>query len=156
MKLIWASLCTVLLASACATTGLSQNERLALYRSHAGEPVGSVRKWTNSVQWRVLSDDALVVWTRPNEAHLFEFRTRCIGLRSARTITISNMGGLVSSRFDSVTITAPVTATGSQVPCRISTIRPLDMRAINDTKRDLREAQTVERNPDAGGEQQEQ
>ena len=156
MKLIWASLCTVLLASACATTGLNQNERLALYRSHAGEPVGSVRKWTNSVQWRVLGDDALVVWTRPNEAHLFEFRTRCAGLRSARTITISNMGGLVSARFDSVTITAPVTATSSQVPCRISTIRPLDMRAINDTKRDLREAQTVERTLDNGAGLQEQ
>jgi hypothetical protein len=147
VKLILTSLCTVVLASACATTGLNQADRLALYRANAGDPVGSIRKWNNNVQWRVLSDDALVVWVRPNEAHLFEFRTRCIGLRSARTITISNFGGLVSSRFDTVTITAPVSATSSRTGCRISSIRPLDMRAINDTKRDMREAQTVERDP---------
>jgi hypothetical protein len=103
----------------------------------------------------VLSDDALVVWTRPNEAHLFEFRTRCTGLRSARTITISNFSGLVSSRFDTVTITAPVTTSSARTGCRISTIRPLDMQAINDTKRDLREAQTVERDPNAVAEPQE-
>ena len=155
MKLFLTSLCTVLVASACATTGLNQTERLALYRANAGAPVGSIRKWNNSVQWRVLSDDALVVWTRPNEAHLFEFRTRCTGLRSARTITISNFSGLVSSRFDTVTITAPVTASSARTGCRISSIRPLDMQAINDTKRDLREAQTVERDPNAVAEPQE-
>ena len=154
MKLILTSLCTVVLASACATTGLNQEERLALYRANAGNPVASIRKWNNNVQWRVLSDDALVVWARPNEAHLFEFRSRCIGLRSARTITISNFGGLVAARFDTVTITAPVSASSSRNGCRISTIRPLDMRAINDTKRDLREAQTVERDPGVSAEEQ--
>jgi hypothetical protein len=154
VKLILSSLCTVVLASACATTGLNQTDRLALYRANAGDPVASIRKWNNNVQWRVLSDDALVVWARPNEAHLFEFRSRCIGLRSARTITISNFGGLVAARFDTVTITAPVSASSSRNGCRISTIRPLDMRAINDTKRDLREAQTVERDPGVSAEEQ--
>jgi hypothetical protein len=154
VKLILTSLCTVVLTSACATTGLNQADRLDLYRANAGAPVASIRKWNNNVQWRVLSDDALVVWARPNEAHLFEFRSRCIGLRSARTITISNFGGLVAARFDTVTITAPVSASSSRNGCRISTIRPLDMRAINDTKRDLREAQTVERDPGVSAEEQ--
>jgi hypothetical protein len=154
VKLILTSLCTVFLASACATTGLNQADRLALYRANAGAPVASIRKWNNNVQWRVLSDDALVVWARPNEAHLFEFRSRCIGLSSARAITISNFGGLVAARFDTVAITAPVSASSSRNGCRISTIRPLDMRAINDTKRDLREAQTVERDPGVSAEEQ--
>ena len=146
MKLLLTSLCTVLMATACATTTLSQNERVALYRAHAGEPVPSIRKW-NNMRWRVLSEDALVVWTRTNEVHLFEFRNRCTGLRTARTITISNFGGLVSARLDSVTITAPTSAANSMIGCRISTIRPLDMQAINDTKRDMRDGQTVERAP---------
>jgi hypothetical protein len=147
VKLLVTSLCTVLLASACATTTLSQNERVALYRANAGEPVASIRKWNNNVRWRVLSEEALVVWTRTNEVHLFEFRNRCTGLRTARTISISNFGGLVSARLDSVTITAPTSAANSMIGCRISTIRPLDMQAINDTKRDMRDGQTVERAP---------
>ena len=148
MKLILASLCAALLAGACASTGLSRDELIAVYRAHAGEPVSGFRMTSRSLQWRALSDDALVVWTRANEANLLEFSPRCIGLRSARTITISSSGGLVSARFDSVRITAPVSANHAQASCRISSIRPLDLQGINDTKGELRDAQTVARDPE--------
>lgn len=123
---------------------MNQTDRLALYRQHAGEPISSFRSTSRTLSWRALSDDALVVWTRSNQANLLEFNPRCVGLRSARTITISNRGGLVSARFDYVRITAPVSGPQSRVACRISTIRPLNLQAINDSKHELREAQTAE------------
>ena len=142
MKRLLPALCIALLASACASTGLSRNERVELYRANAGDPVGSFKNWNRSLQWRVLSNDALVVWARPSEAYLLEFRNSCAGLVSAREITISNSGMIVASNFDSVRITAPLS---NRTACRITSIRPLNMQAINDTKRDIREAQAVER-----------
>jgi Family of unknown function (DUF6491) len=138
---------TALLSSACATSGLSRDERVAVYRAHAGEPISSFRVADRTLSWRALSDDALIVWTRSNQANLLEFSPRCIGLRSARTIDISNSRGLVSVQFDSVRIIAPATATRPNPTCRITAIRPLDLQAINDFKLELREAQTMQIEP---------
>lgn len=153
MKLILTSLCVAVLASACASTGMSRNERVELYQANAGEPVGSFQNWNRSLQWRALSNEALVVWSRPNEAFLLEFRNSCAGLISAREITISNSGQLVAAGFDSVRITSPL---ANRTACRITTIRPLNMQAINDAKREQREArdaQYVEREPGVTAEQ---
>jgi hypothetical protein len=144
VKLHLSALCVVILASSCASTGITQTDRLALYRQHAGEPISSFRSTSRTLSWRALSDDALVVWTRSNQANLLEFNPRCVGLRSARTITISNRGGLVSAQFDFVRITAPLSSTHPQAACRITSIRPLDLQAINDSKRELREANTTQ------------
>lgn len=144
MKLFHGSICFAALTSACATSGLSRDDRVAAYREHAGEPIPSFRSTDRNLSWRALSDDALVVWTRSNQANLLEFNPRCVGLSSARTISISNSSGLVSARFDSVRIIAPAAVTRAQLSCRISTIRPLDLQAVNDSKRDLREARTVD------------
>lgn len=146
-------LCIAILVSACASTGLPREDRLALYRENAGEPIPNFRSTSRSLSWRALSDDALVVWTRSNQANLLEFNPRCIGLRSARTIYISNSRGLVSAQFDSVRIIAPATATRPQLSCRITTIRPLDIQAINDSKRELREAQIMQIEDDASEQQ---
>ncbi len=153
MKPLLSALCVAMLASACASTGLSQNERVELYRTHAGEPVGNFRNWNRSLQWRALSNDALVVWSRPSEAFLLEFRNSCPGLISAREINISNSGQLVASGFDSVRITSPL---ANRTACRITSIRPLDLQSINEAKRDqreAREAQYVEREAGVTAEQ---
>ena len=153
MKLLLSALCVAILASGCASTGMSQNDRVALYQQHAGEPVANFRNWNRSLQWRALSDDALVVWARPNEANLLEFRNGCPGLRSAREITNSNSGQMVVAGFDSVRITSPL---ANRTACRITTIRPLDLQAINDAKREQREARNaeyVEREPGVTAEQ---
>ena len=153
MKLFLSLSMATILISACASTGMSQNDRVALYREHAGEPVRNFQKWNRSLQWRVLSNDAMVVWARPGEAFLLEFRNSCPGLISAREITISNSGQQVVAGFDSVRITSPL---ANRTACRITTIRPLDLQAINDAKREQREArdaQYVEREPGVTAEQ---
>lgn len=153
MRLLLSALCFAVVISGCASTGMSRNDRVALYQQHAGDPVGNFKNWNRSLQWRALSNDALVVWARPSEAFLLEFRNSCPGLISAREITISNSGQLVVAGFDSVRITSPL---ANRTACRITTIRPLDLPAISDAKREQREArdaQYVEREPGVTAEQ---
>lgn len=146
MKKLLVSLFAVLILSACATTRLTPAERFALYQTHAGEPVSSFRL-TRNFSWTPLGDQALAVWTGVNQGHLLEMRSRCSGLGFASNITITNSMGQVSARFDSViprTGAGPSQQTQTQ-QCRIWSIRPLDTAALNDAKRELREAQAIER-----------
>jgi hypothetical protein len=131
VKLAVASLCTAILISACATTEPGQNERSALYQRNAGTPTASFTYSRDKLQWRVLSDNSLAVWINPDQASLVEFRNGCPGLRWAREISISNSNKTVTAGVDSVRI------------------RPLNLQAINDGRRDLREAEMVERSSDA-------
>jgi Family of unknown function (DUF6491) len=138
-------------ASGCAHSGssLSSTERLEPYRTHAGPQAGSfnINRINGITRWTPLGDQALAIWNAPNQGYLLEFRTRCSGLSFASSITISNSLGLVNVRLDSV---QPRAANGSAIsqPCRISSARPLDGRAINEAKRELREASVVERAAD--------
>jgi hypothetical protein len=126
---------------------MTTEERLALYRQHAGAPVLSFRleRTIGTIQWTPLGDQALAVWNTANRGHLLELRNRCSGMRMASNISITNRMGQVTARFDSV---LPRTATGL-VPvgtgtCRIETIRPLDGRTLRDAKREIREATIIE------------
>ena len=143
MKNILAVLAFALGMTACSSTsGLSSADRLALYEAHAGAPVSSFRL-TQSFRWTPLSDDRLAVWTGANQGHLLELRSRCSGLTFANAINITNSMNVVTARFDSVQPRGQLGA--PQQSCRIWTIRPLDGRAINDSKREMREAEAVER-----------
>jgi hypothetical protein len=141
---------TALLAG-CAGKGPTTSERLELYRSHADEPVNRFRL-TRTFRWTPLGDEAIAVWPRVNDGFLLEFRSRCPGLFSTRDIHISNSGDWVTARFDSILLRGSMSTTGT-LGCRIWTIRPLDGRALNDARRELREAQTVPRAPDVTEEQ---
>jgi hypothetical protein len=57
--------------------------------------------------------------------------------------------GRVSSRFDSVHVLGGGSST-MRMPCRIETIRPLDVKALKQAQQELREAKVVEREADAG------
>ena len=155
MKWILIVLVLALLSVGCAHSGatLSTAERLELYRTHAGSPVGSfnIDRIAGVTRWTPLGDQALAIWNSPNQGFLLEFRTRCSGLSFASSITISNSLGQVSVNRDSV---QPRAANGSAIApaCRISSARPLDGRAINDAKRELREASVVERAADVAPE----
>jgi hypothetical protein len=148
MKRLLIVLALILTSSGCAHSGptLSSADRLALYRTHAAPQVASfsIDRINGVNRWTPLGDQALAIWNTPNRGYLLEFRTRCSGLSFANSITISNSLGLVNARMDSV---QPRAANGSAIsqPCRISSSRPLDGRAINDAKRELREASVVER-----------
>ena len=142
--------------TACASSGprMGDAERLAFYSQHAGEPVSSFRYGTGLNSWTPLGDTALAVWTRPNEAFLLELMGRCPDLPFAQSISVSHSVGRVNAGFDTVTPRMTLTGRGTgmtPMPCRIQTIRPLDTRALNESKRELREgAELVERPAEAG------
>ncbi|MGE8281640.1 MAG: DUF6491 family protein [Stenotrophomonas sp.] len=136
----------------CATAGkLSSDERLQLYRSHAGAPVNSFKYFGSLNGWTELGDSALAVWTKPSEAWLLSLSGPCMDLSYAPAISVTNMMGQVSARFDRVIVLGggPV----GHVPCRIETIQPLDVKALKASEKELREAKIAERAADqAGGE----
>ena len=130
--------------AACATgPTLTTQERLDLYRAHSGAPVMSFRleRMTGTQQWTPLGDQALAVWSSANRGHLLELRNRCPGMLSAGGISITNSLGNVT-RMDSV---VPRMVGASNRGCRIDTIRPIDGRSLRDAKREIREAQIVDR-----------
>ena len=136
---------TATLLAGCATgPKLSTTEKLALYRDHAGEPVKDFRYFGTLNGWSPLGDGALAVWTKPREAYLLELSGRCPDLEYAMAIHITQFGNRVSARFDDV---LPLGAGTSsiKIPCRIQTIRPLDVKALRASEKELREASAVER-----------
>lgn len=145
MKTLKTSL--LLLALGVALGGCASNlsgpEKLALYQAHAGEPVKDFR-YFSSISWTPLGDEALAVWTRPNEAWLLDLTGRCIDLDYAPAISLSNMFGRVSAKFDSVQVLGGANS-HFRIPCRIDTIRPLDVKALKAAEKEMREAKVVER-----------
>ena len=123
---------------------LTTQERLDLYRQHSGAPVLSFRleRMTGTQQWTPLGDQALAVWSSANRGHLLELRNRCPGMLSAGGIAITNSLGQVTARMDSV---VPRRVGASGLSCRIDTIRPIDGRALRAAKRELRNAQIIDR-----------
>ena len=134
--------------TACATAGrLSDAEKVELYRAHAGEPVRDFRYYGQLNGWTSLGDSALAVWTRPSEAWLLDLGGPCMDLSSAPTIGLTNHMGNVSAKFDSVIVYN--TPTGFRVPCRIRDIRPLDVKALRISEKELREARLQQREEEA-------
>ena len=142
-RLIPLALLAATLLTACAHN-LSTTEKLALYRDHAGEPVKDFRYLGHLSGWAPIGDSALAVWTKPSEAYLLELTGRCQDLEYALAISITQFGNRVTARFDDV---LPLGAGTSsiKIPCRIETIRPLDVKALRASEKELREASAVER-----------
>jgi len=137
-------LAIVLLAAAalagCATTGrLSSSERLELYRAHAGAPVKDFQYFGSLNGWTELGDSALAVWTRPSEAWLLSLSGPCMDLSYAPAISVTNMMGRVSAKFDRVIVRGGSPGM-APIPCRIDTIQPLDVKALRASEKELREA----------------
>ncbi|MEL1263804.1 DUF6491 family protein [Pseudoxanthomonas putridarboris] len=130
---------------ACAT-GPKQTdaERLDMYRGHAGGPVRDFHYFGTINGWTPLGNTALAVWTKPSEAYLLELSGPCNDLDYAPAITITHHMNRVSARFDDVVPRGG--GTGSiRIPCRIETIRPLDVKALRASQKEMREAAAVER-----------
>lgn len=120
---------SMLALTACAMgPQISDEERLAIYREHAGEPVGSFHTLGSISGWTPLGDSALAVWTRPNEAYLLELFAPCSGLEYTPSISITEQFGTVSAGFDEVIV---LNDPGLNIPCRIDEIRPLDVDEID-------------------------
>lgn len=139
-KSIPALLATLVLA-ACATTGMSDGEKLALYHAHAGEPVQSFRFTGRINSWTALGDAAVAVWTRPSEAWLLGLSGSCPDLRYSHSIAVTSSMNRVSVGFDRV---RPLgSGQPMSIPCQINEIRPLDVGAIRDAERHMRDGGEV-------------
>lgn len=151
MKKMLVAMLLAAVLGGCATTGkLTSAERLDLYRAHAGEPVKNFRYFGSLNGWTELGDSALAVWTKPNEAWLLNLSGPCLDLSFAPAISITNMMGQVSARFDRVIVHGggPM----ARVPCRIDSIQPLDVKSLRASEKELREAKISERAADQGTE----
>ena len=143
-----AALAAALALSGCASdSGLGTAERLALYQAHAGEPVNSFRYFGSLNGWTPLGDSALAVWTRPSEAWLLSLHGPCQDLEFTPAIGLTSRMNQVHARFDKV-----IAHSGNpmRLPCHIREIRPLDVKALRASEKELREAKVQEREADAG------
>lgn len=146
MRLLLMTLVAAATLSACSSSPVrTTEERMTLYFAHAGDPVPSfqLNRFVRSTQWTPLGDRALAIWTSQSRGHLLELRNRCPGLSFAHSVQVTNTFGTVNARFDSV-IPRSSNAAMSQ-SCRIMRIRPLDGRGIRDARREMREAEYIER-----------
>lgn len=125
---------------------LTSEERLSLYREHAGEPIASFTLDRTGMQrWTPLDDQTLAVWSTSTRGHLIELRNRCPRMSSSPRLAFTNAMGTVTARMDSVVTRGPGGSTAGVNACRIETIRPLDGTAIRDAKRELLEYDVIER-----------
>jgi len=115
-------------AASCAShPAQDDSAKLALYRSHAGEPVRSFHFFGRLDSWTPLGDRAVAVWTRPREAWLLDLDGPCNGLEYTVAIGLTSSAGTVSARFDKVLVRD---GSPMSLPCIIQTIRPLDVAAL--------------------------
>lgn len=141
------ALFATLLVTACASSSqMTREQRVEWYRANAGEPVRSFFYSGHLRGWTALDDRSIALWTRSNEAFLIEFFPRCPDLAFASTITVSNRIGRVNAGFDSVTVRRASGGIGG-VRCRIETIRPINTQVVSESKRNLQQAELVERDP---------
>ena len=123
--------------AACATDPAKRDaDNLALYSAHAGAPVREFRYFGSISSWTPLGDEALVVWTRPSEAWLLDLSGPCSDLEYAPAIGLTHTFNTVSARFDKVLVHG---RSNIQMPCQIAQIRPLDVKALKQARREARE-----------------
>jgi hypothetical protein len=109
--------------AACATSRMSDGDRLAMYRAHAGEPVSRIR-YFNPIGWGRVDGDHLVLDMRPSQSWLIRVSGACLDWNSSFALGISSSAGWVSTKFDRIyTNDAPMS-------CVIQEIRPLDRKAL--------------------------
>lgn len=133
------------LMAACASSPqMTREERIEWYRANAGEPVRSFFYSGHLRGWTALDERSIALWTRSNEAYLLEFFPRCPDLAFASTITISHQISRVNAGFDSVTVRRASGGIGG-VRCRIETIRPIDTTVVKEPRRNLQDAELIER-----------
>jgi|SRR5690606_35437674 len=117
-----------LVLAGCATTRMSDAEKLAFYEAHAGEPVKDIR-YRDPIGWDKVDDEHLLLTMRPDEVWLIEVSGPCLDYGSASpTIVIDASFNRLSVGFDRIKVP------GNPISCRIEEIRPVDMAAVRDAR----------------------
>ena len=145
-------LAALLALAGCASSGLesANQERLKLYQTHS-TPVESfriTRLQGRQTRWSPIGDQALMVYDESDQPHLLELPQKCSGLATARSVSITNASGTVTPGSDSVQLIGPSKA-GSAYFCRIGSARRIDLDAVKEAREQMREADSVERDPPA-------
>jgi len=126
------SLASLALGACASDPALRESRQLSLYQAHAGEPVDSIRYLGRVEQWTPLGDSALTLWTSPGRAYLLELDGSCSGLDYTSAIALTHNTGRIYARFDKVL----VQDRGMPgIPCRIRSIRPVDVAAYRQARR---------------------
>jgi hypothetical protein len=130
-------------ASGCASNPKARDaERLALYRSHAGETVKGFQYYARFSDWTSLGDRAVAIWVGPGRAWLLDLDGPCSDLNFAHAIKLSSNNGRVSARFDTV---QAVQRGLPSMPCRIKEIRPIDVKALRAEEKAMRQSREAGR-----------
>ena len=130
-------LLTAGLLAGCSSVSYAQREsqRQAEYAAATGAPVRSFHFFSPMYSWEALSNQQLVVYTRPTQAWLLDV-DGCPNLTFANVIGLTSSVHEVSVRFDRV-------LTGREnFPCTITQIRPIDvshLRAAQQAQRKIDE-----------------
>ena len=77
MKALLLSTIAIAVLAGCASTRMSEADRLALYQAHAGEPVKQIRYY-NAMGWDRIDDQHVVLHMRPNESWLLTVSGPCL------------------------------------------------------------------------------
>lgn len=121
---------SAVLAAGCASPGAGPRERelarLDEVEPHAGAPVADFHFWSID-RWEGLGPEALLIWTRVNEAWLIRVHQPCQGLEFAQTIGLSSTHNRVYRAHDAVLF--------EHQRCRIAEIRPVDGRELKQARR---------------------
>jgi hypothetical protein len=132
------------LVAGCATRpGVPPTDRLEAYRAAAGEPQRSFSFRGQLWGWTSLGGETLAVWTRSDRGYLLEVARPCPDLAHSVYVTLTSRQGRVVSGADSVIARRSDGGIGGS-RCRIESIRPLDARAVQESKRNLREGEVAE------------
>jgi len=132
MKRIVATFAALLAAGCAGMATQPTNQRLALYRAHAGAAVPSISYLGTINGWEPLGDRALVLWTRPNEAYLLDLYGPCNDLDITQKIDVTRRAARVYAGFDEVLV---LNDNRANSPCRIQRISPVDIAGFRSAER---------------------
>ena len=122
-----AGIAAAALLAGCASSQ-TKAETLAMYQSHASEPVKQV-PFFSPQGWEEIDRDHILVTMRPTEVYLMRLNGPCLDYDTgAVAMLISNTAGVIQPKFDRVSFP------NSSMSCRIEEIRQVDMTAVRETK----------------------
>ena len=122
----------LLLVTACATRQTADQRSGEIYLRHAGGEVQQVR-FSSIIGWQPVGNDSLLLSLGARGDYLLQISPEChFDLRSSPRIGLDSQLRGVLTRFDRVLVGCN--------RCRIHSIRPVDMDAVNEELRLAREA----------------
>lgn len=123
MKIISLVLFIAIFLSGCASSRLTDDERIILYQKYVIEntleEVKSIRSFRYS-GWRELGKKHLILFSSFSKPYLITLKHTCIDLRFSNTLGLNRSGSSLDARFDSIFVT-----TFPEQKCFIKTIHKL-------------------------------